>query len=98
MNRFKTIATLTSTLAAGAALLLAGCATAPKKTGDAAAKEHSAGGSQLWAQNCARCHNIRPPTSYSDAGWNVAMLHMRIRANLTAEEHHQILEFLQSAN
>jgi hypothetical protein len=27
----------------------------------------------------------------------VAMLHMRVRANLTATEHRAILEFLQSA-
>ena len=34
----------------------------------------------------------------SDAEWDVAMHHMRIRANLTAEEHRKILEFLKSAN
>ena len=55
-------------------------------------------GAKLWAQNCARCHNYRSPESYSDAQWEVAMLHMRIRANLTAEEHRTILEFLKSAN
>ena len=55
-------------------------------------------GTQLWAENCTRCHNNRSPASYSDAQWEVAMHHMRIRANLTAEEHTKILEFLQSAN
>jgi hypothetical protein len=29
---------------------------------------------------------------------DVAMLHMRIRANLTADEHRKILDFLQSGN
>ncbi len=56
------------------------------------------GGAALWAQNCGHCHNMRSPDSYSDAQWDVAMLHMRIRANLTPEEHRQILSFLKSAH
>ena len=55
-------------------------------------------GTQLWSENCTRCHNDRSSASYNDAQWEVAMHHMRIRANLTAEEHQKILEFLQSAN
>ncbi len=55
-------------------------------------------GVQLWAENCNRCHNIRPPDSYSDAQWDVAMTHMRIRANLTGEDARAILEYLKSAN
>ena len=55
-------------------------------------------GSQLWSENCARCHNMRSPSSYSDTEWTVVMHHMRVRANLTAEEHKKILEFLKSAN
>ncbi len=58
----------------------------------------SKGGAQLWAENCARCHNSRPPTTYSDAEWDVAMHHMRVRANLTALEHQKIVEFLKAAN
>jgi hypothetical protein len=52
-------------------------------------------GSQLWADNCQRCHNTRSPSSYNDAQWEVAMMHMRVRANLTPEEHKKILEFLK---
>ena len=55
-------------------------------------------GSQLWSENCARCHNMRSPTSYSDAEWEVVMHHMRVRARLTPEEQKAILEFLKSAN
>jgi cytochrome c5 len=55
------------------------------------------GGAQLWAENCARCHNMRSPSSYSAAEWEVVMFHMRVRANLTPEEHQKILEFLKSA-
>ncbi|MHC4427785.1 MAG: hypothetical protein ACYS0D_04180 [Planctomycetota bacterium] len=55
-------------------------------------------GAQLWAENCIRCHNIRPPASLSDRQWQIVMQHMRVRANLTAREHEQILRFLQAAN
>lgn len=45
-----------------------------------------------------RCDNMRSPSSYSDAEWEVAMHHMRIRANLTAEETRTIVEFLKASN
>jgi mono/diheme cytochrome c family protein len=54
-------------------------------------------GAQMWAENCNRCHNVRSPQSYSPAQWEVAMLHMRVRANLTGEETRKILEFLKSS-
>jgi cytochrome c5 len=54
------------------------------------------GGAQLWSANCQRCHNTRSPSTYNDAQWEVAMMHMRARANLTPEEHKKILEFLKS--
>lgn len=86
-------------------LLSAGCASTDPSAASGGASASAAnrpdtgkGGSQLWADNCARCHNIRTPSSYSDAEWQVAMHHMRVRANLTAEEHKKILEFLKSAN
>ena len=56
------------------------------------------GGAQLWAQNCIRCHNIRNPASLSDRQWEIVLHHMRVRANLTANEHQSILEFLKAAN
>lgn len=56
------------------------------------------GAAELWVENCVRCHNSRSPASYSDEQWEVAMLHMRVRANLTAEEHGRILEFLKAGN
>ena len=34
----------------------------------------------------------------SKAEWDVNMFHMRVRANLTAEEHKKILEFLKASN
>ena len=55
-------------------------------------------GVQLWAENCARCHYSRAIDSYSDAEWDVAALHMRVRANLTAADARAITEYLKSAN
>jgi hypothetical protein len=55
-------------------------------------------GNQLWAENCGRCHNIRPPETFSDAQWAVVVHHMRLRANLTGDEADAILKFLQASN
>ena len=74
---------------------LIGCA-ANKQSGEVAAGPMGKSGAQLWAENCVRCHNIRSPSSLSPAQWEVAMMHMRVRANLTPEEHKKILEFLKS--
>jgi len=62
------------------------------------AQKETKGGSQLWSENCARCHNMRSPSAYSDAEWEVVVHHMRVRARLTPEEHKAITEFLKSAN
>lgn len=86
-------------------LSLSGCSTAPQGAASAAPKNQgvaaastSVGGAQLWGERCGFCHNVRSPTSYSDAQWEVATLHMRVRANLTGNEQRKILEFLKSAN
>jgi hypothetical protein len=56
------------------------------------------GGAQLWADNCSRCHNVRPPQSYSDAQWETVMMHMRLRADLTGPEQRKITAFLQASH
>ena len=78
---------------------LIGCASNPKTGEVAAGTTPSAtdkSGAQLWAENCIRCHNIRSPSNYSPAQWEVVMAHMRVRANLTPEEHKKILAFLKA--
>ena len=55
-------------------------------------------GAMLWGENCGRCHNVRPPASLTDGQWEVAVLHMRTRANLTATEAEKIVSFLKAAN
>lgn len=89
----------------GTISFFAGCATSTRDPGSSAPASASGesmptskGGAQLWAENCMRCHNSRSPSSYSDAEWEVSMLHMRVRANLTAKEHESILEFLKAGN
>ena len=76
----------------------AGLMPSSGETGDKAASQPSKGGAQLWAENCIRCHNARDPRSYTDSEWTVVMHHMRVRANLTAEEHRAILEYLKASN
>ncbi|MDR3492099.1 MAG: c-type cytochrome [Gammaproteobacteria bacterium] len=51
-------------------------------------------GSELWENNCARCHNYRAPTEYSPRSWHVIMQHMRIQAGLTSQEASDVLAFL----
>ena len=78
----------------------------PKATGSTSTDSSSAtssdsykglSGEELWSNNCLRCHNIRPPTMYSDAQWDVIVHHMRLRANITGQEQRAIVEFLKSA-
>ena len=54
-------------------------------------------GEELWSNNCMRCHNIRPPTMYSNSQWDVIVHHMRLRANITGQEQRAIVEFLKSS-
>ena len=58
----------------------------------------SKSGAQIWGENCLRCHNAASPDSFSDEQWEVATMHMQIRANLTVEEANKVVAFLQSAN
>ena len=55
-------------------------------------------GAQLWGENCIRCHNAPSPETFSDAEWDVAVMHMRVRANLTEFEAVAIADFLKTAN
>ncbi len=55
-------------------------------------------GALLWGENCGRCHNVRPPSSLTDSEWDVAVLHMRTRANLTEDEAEKIVVFLKAGN
>lgn len=55
-------------------------------------------GARAWADNCARCHNMRDPKELRDDQLKPVVTHMRIRAPLTGSEARDILMFLQSSN
>ncbi len=55
-------------------------------------------GAQIWANTCARCHNMRDPKELRDDQWRVAVAHMRVRAGLTGQEARDVLVFLQGSN
>jgi len=65
---------------------------APATTGDYTR------GVQRWAENCARCHNMRDTKEFRDDQWKVIVTHMRVRAGLTGQDARDILEFLQKSN
>ncbi len=55
-------------------------------------------GAMLWADNCARCHNMRDPKEFRDDQWRVIVMHMRVRAGFTGEDARDMLSFLQTGN
>lgn len=52
-------------------------------------------GTQLWSENCQRCHNTPPSSAFTNTQWEVINTHMRQRAMLTADEYKKITEFMQ---
>lgn len=95
-------------VAAGVLILVGACSSSSEQTAGntagsttnpvAAAEPPPKGGAQLWAENCTRCHNARPPDYYSDAQWQVLVHHMRLRANIDGAEAKTIVQFLQASN
>lgn len=53
-------------------------------------------GSQLWSENCQRCHNTPPSSAFTNTQWEVINTHMRQRAMLTEDEYKKITEFMQA--
>jgi len=80
--KMKTIPTLIALVVTG--LLFGGVmfADRPALAADTPATAQSdpmqfARGAKAWADNCARCHNMRDPKELRDDQWRAAMLHMR---------------------
>ena len=55
-------------------------------------------GTQLWSENCQRCHNTPPSSAFTNTQWEVTITHMRQRAMLTETEYKKILEFMQAGD
>ena len=74
----------------GATIIINGCAASQSVT--------SKTGSQLWGENCIRCHNAPSSADYSGTQWETIGMHMKLRANFTEDETKKMIEFLQSGN
>lgn len=90
-------------LAAAVALLAAfgtPLAYAQERQADAAKPDPLAfaRGAKAWAQNCARCHEMRDPKELRDDQWKPVVTHMQIRAGLSGAQARDILKFLQGSN
>ncbi len=81
------------------ALAIGGSAAADSKPAKAAAKTekkaNKLSGADLYAMHCNRCHPERYATERTEAQWKTIMLHMRVRANLPADQAKTILKYLQ---
>ena len=94
------LATITATLLTASLI----CVTAADPKPESAAKPERTSkktekkkvtGADLYAIHCNRCHPERYATERTASQWKTLMSHMRIRANLPAEQAKAILKFLQ---
>lgn len=53
---------------------------------------HAVDGEQVYRTNCTRCHNT--PPALTERETKVVVQHMRVRANLTAEQADAVLQYL----
>ena len=64
-------------------------------TSDKKAETKKLTGAELYAIHCNRCHPERYATERTAAQWKTIMLHMRVRANLPADQAKLVLKYLQ---
>jgi hypothetical protein len=69
----------------------AGPGTAPEKP----IAKSGLSGAELYAIHCNRCHPERYATEFTPGQWQTIMIHMRVRANLPADQAREILKYLQ---
>jgi len=55
-------------------------------------------GAKLWGTYCGLCHNARAGSEFNRLEWDTLLLHMRVRANLPAEDAEAIRVFLRSSH
>jgi hypothetical protein len=55
-------------------------------------------GTQLWGENCQRCHNTPSPSSFSPEQWETIGMHMQTRALITENERDKIVDFLKTTH
>ncbi len=87
---------MTAPLLAGVLALAAlPAAQADDKAATPATPKKKISGVELYAIHCNRCHPERYPVEFDQRQWQTYMLHMRVRANLPAEQAREILKYLQ---
>ena len=68
---------------------------APDKSEKQSKPKKMVSGVELYAIHCNRCHSERYPVEFNEAQWKTLMIHMRVRANLPADQAREILKYLQ---
>jgi len=68
---------------------------APAAASSDAVKAQKLSGQDLYAINCSRCHTERYPKEWTPAQWKTLMMHMRVRANIPADQAREILKYIQ---
>ena len=63
-----------------------------KNHASAPANDESARGSQVFQQNCSRCHNA--PQGFPPQISGTILRHMRVRASLSADDEKALLRFM----
>ena len=69
--------------------------TKTEKKTEKKAEKKKLSGAELYQTHCSRCHPERYATERTEAQWKTIMLHMRVRANLPADQAKAILKYLQ---
>jgi hypothetical protein len=80
----------------GLIILITGLLTLTISSCEVSQKVKDKTGTQLWGENCGRCHNAPGPGEFSNVNWDIIGTHMRIRTNITATEEKKIIEYLKS--
>ncbi len=55
-------------------------------------------GARFYSDNCARCHNARPPTEHRPRDWSILIVHMRVAAGLPGAQARDIEAFLRASS
>jgi hypothetical protein len=67
----------------------------PEKKTEKKTEKKKLSGQELYAIHCNRCHPERYATERTASEWKTLMVHMRVRANLPADQAKTILKYLQ---
>jgi mono/diheme cytochrome c family protein len=98
MNRFRLLTPRRRTslaMAVAGAVVVGAVAVTIARAADTAPAKKKLTGQELYAINCNRCHAERYATERTPAQWKTIMTHMRVRANLPADQAKAILKYLQ---